>query len=320
MQNETVLAAMIARPDGPDKGLTSLGETLLNPNTLARTPGPFRQALRRQQMNNGGFAQKSNAEFLQEMAEDFNKSPGDLNEKGPFFGVDCKECRNKGTVAFVGQTEWGPEIRNRECACMRKRRYLRNARESGLSELLTRYTFDAWQCREAQQRGLCDMALRYAQCPEGWFMVSGKPGTGKTHICTALCGLLLEKGLEVRYMLWREVSRQAKAVVNEREAYEQIVEPLRRVRVLYIDDFLKTGKAVDRATGQGIATPPTSGDINLALDIINARYNNAKLLTILSTELESGSIMSMDEALGSRIVERTNGRYARLTGRNWRLA
>lgn len=240
------------------------------------------------------------------------------------YGVyDCPKCLNRGNFAFLGDDG---ELHFTECACMTKRDSLRHLKHSGLSELLTRYTLEAWQCREPWQKNLLDMAQRYAESPEGWFCLSGTPGTGKTHLCTALCGLLMERGFSMRYMLWKDISTKAKAVVNDDEAYQEIVKPLKSVRVLYIDDLFKTGKAINRVTGQREAMSPTTGDINLAFEILNARYCNSRLLTIISTEMSLGDILDIDEAVGSRIAERTRGYYQDLTPpdpkkqkRNWRL-
>lgn len=116
--------------------------------------------------------------------------------------------------------------------------------------------------------------------------------------------------MDTRYMLWRDVSVQAKAVVNDEEAYSKIVEPLKRVTVLYIDDLFKTGR------GQA----PTVGDVNLAFEILNARYNDSRKITIISTELPMEELLNIDEAVGGRIYERSKGNYLDFCGReNWRL-
>ena len=68
--------------------------------------------------------------------------------------------------------------------------------------------------------------------------------------------------------------------------------------MLYVDDFLKTRNGA----------LPTDGDINLAFEIINARYNNRALRTIFSGERGLNEIMELDEAMGSRIYQRC-GKY-----------
>ena len=98
---------------------------------------------------------------------------------------------------------------------MARRKSERNMARSGLTELLKRYTMENWEAREPWQKKLADMVHDYANNPSGWFLLSGTPGTGKTHLCTALCGILMERGMPARYMLWRDVSVRAKACVND---------------------------------------------------------------------------------------------------------
>ena len=111
-------------------------------------------------------------------------------------------------------------------------------------------------------------------------------------------------------MLWRDVSAKAKAVVNDAEEYGRIVDKLKTVSVLYIDDLFKVGKG----------EKPTVGDVNLAFEIINFRYADPAKVTVISSERTIGDILSIDEATGSRIYERTKDFYIPLTdAENWRM-
>lgn len=193
---------------------------------------------------------------------------------------------------------------------MVRRKNERRIRVSGLGEMLQRYTFDTWVSDAKWREKAKTVAVRYAENAVGWFVAAGAVGSGKSHLCTAICGRLMEQGMDTRYMLWRDVSVQAKAVVNDDEEYSRIVEPLKQVRVLYIDDLFKTGK------GQS----PTVGDVNLAFEILNARYNDSRKITIISTEKSIEQLLDIDEAVGSRIYERSKGYYLDFRGReNWRL-
>lgn len=228
-------------------------------------------------------------------------------EVGALEGYDCKECLNRG---YFHRVDEHGKIRTEDCKCMEIRRNKRIMEKSGLSDMLSRYTFANWKEREPWHKKAREMALRYAQERSGWFVMAGSVGAGKTHLCTALCGELMDGGVPVRYVLWRDLATRAKAVVNDDAEYQKIVAPLKKVKCLYIDDLFKTGKG----------EAPTVGDVNLAFEILNHRYNDAGKLTIISTERTVEQILGIDEAVGSRIYERAKEFYFPLSGkRNWRL-
>lgn len=252
--------------------------------------------------SSGTSSMISPLEYERQKAERINSMAGSLT------GYDCEACKNRGYFRRVD--DLGRPY-NQLCKCAKIRHSLELIRRSGMADLTERYTLERWKTPESWHRQAQQLALEYAQEPNGkWFFMAGPPGTGKSHLCTALCLELLRKGMETRYMLWRDTSVQAKACVNDAEAYKRLVDPLKQVQVLYIDDFLKTGKGIDA----------TTGDLNLAFEILNSRYADSKKLTVLSSERNIEQILSMDEAVGSRIYERTKGYYIPLTGaKNWRL-
>ena len=229
-------------------------------------------------------------------AEVYNAQLGSLGES------NCPLCRNRGYIA----AEEDGMFRLQECECMGKRRALRRIRRSGLADLLEEYTFEAYQTPRQWQAAALQKAKDYAVNGAGrWMYVCGKPGTGKTHLCTAVVGQLIAVGKEARYMLWREEAPQLKAMVNEREYYNRVMGELIRAPVLYIDDFLKG--CVSQA------------DVNLAFELLNARYNSRHTMTLLSSERTVEELLDMDEALGSRIYERAKGYTIKAEPENWRL-
>lgn len=200
------------------------------------------------------------------------------------------------------------EISVSECECAIKRRNALRIKRSGLADVMSRYTFEAYKTPDKQTAAIKAAALRYVAESRGeWFVIVGRPGSGKTHICTAIVGKLIEGGKNCKYMLWRDEVRELKALVNDNSAYRERMNLLKNVDVLYIDDFFK-GRTV------------SDGDLNVAFELLNARYN-ARKRTIISGERTIGAIMDIDEAIGSRIYERSKNGYCFETSpENWRLA
>lgn len=214
----------------------------------------------------------------------------------------CSRCHDTGVA--VREDELGQRF-GEVCDCARQRNNERRINISGLADAVGRYTFEAYQTPDAKLSRVKEIAQKYCKDTSGaWFFITGSPGSGKSHICVAVCGELL-KSTDVRYMMWREDAVKIKAAVTDREAYAAMVEPLKRVSVLYIDDLFK-GRVGD-------------ADINLAFEIINARYNDSRLKTIISSERTLPELMKLDEALGSRIYERARGYVVGAPGKNWRL-
>lgn len=251
-------------------------------------------------------------------AELLNAAVGSLDKQDGFY---CEICKNKGVFAYPTLTDMGySTVLFRECVCMKQRRSLRRLEKSGLKSLLKDYTFDSFKAYDPWQGLLLRAAKCYTVSPEGWFYIGGQVGSGKTHICTAICGELLSKGYGVVYMLWRDAAVQLKACVNDEQQYMKLISEYKNAEVLYIDDLFKAG----RDSRTGAASAPTPADINLAFEILNYRYNDSSKLTILSSEYSISDIITLDEALGSRIYERTKGGTAfavkRGRERNYRLS
>lgn len=216
-------------------------------------------------------------------------------------GIDCPVCGNTG---HTFRTDDKGQLYSRECECMAKRRSMKHIRQSGMADLFNRYTFEKYQGTDEKRTAIKDRAVKYANNDGGWWFIGGRSGSGKTHICTAICKKLVDRGIEVKYIVWRDFAREMKSIINEDE-YGERIEKLKKVTALYIDDFFK-GKV-------------TEADVNLAFELINGRYINSKLRTILSSELTIDEICNIDEAVGGRIKEKSKGYQGTAPDENWRL-
>lgn len=238
-------------------------------------------------------------------ADTYNASRGDLNDKGALGGVDCPECLNRGCIMTAVEVEPGQyETRVRECGCMTVRRNIRRLERSGLKDVTRLYTFRKYRTDEEWQRRLKQAAMSYVQAvragENGWLFVGGQSGCGKTHICTAAAIQLLKAQMDLRYVIWRDEVRKLKAVANQPE-YTQMLDELKQVRVLYIDDFFKAAR-----DGYG-RMKPTDADVGIAFELLNYRSNNKGLLTMISSELTLEEITDIDEATGGRIAQNAEG-------------
>ncbi len=181
--------------------------------------------------------------------------------------------------------------------------------KSGLNDLVTRYTFKNYQTIEKWQYDIKQSALRFVK-ESKWFYIGGQSGAGKTHICTAICSQMLKQGKTVRYMLWVTEIRNMKSTAND-EKYNEIFDSFAQADVLYIDDLFKVKKGIDL----------TASDIQRTYELINYRYNTNKM-TIISSEKSIAELIDIDEAIGGRIKEMSNGYILELgqdSNKNWRL-
>lgn len=216
------------------------------------------------------------------------------NKQGELTGYDCPICKNKGEIMVVkdGQKYYP------ECSCMQIRRCVENMQRSGLGELLNQKKFSNYICTEEWQKDVVNKAKRFIESNGNAFIFCGQSGIGKTHICTAISRALLNKGIPLKYMLWVDESKKIKQAIKDETKYAELVDELKNVQALYIDDFFKVSKK----------TVPSDADISLAIEIINYRYNLAqtskkRYVTIISTELSIKQLNDLDNALCGRLCE-----------------
>ena len=200
----------------------------------------------------------------------------------------------------------------RPCRCMALRGALGNMRRCGISaQTLDACTWACWQKLEAWQERAEGMGREYVRRVleepgfSGWFVAAGRPGCGKTKLCTTVLREILLGGRRGLYVSWRDFARQAKSAANDGERFRALVDPVKSVPVLYVDDLLKNHA--------------TSADMGLIFEVLNERYS-AERPTIISSELTIDTIVRGDEGIGSRIAERSKDFYLDLSrARNWRL-
>lgn len=248
----------------------------------------------------------TNEEWVQEKILTYNQTTGDLDKVD---GYNCEICKNKGHKMVIGADGYEAY---RPCKCQQIRATLRRARESGLGDVITEYTFDKFKTTEDWQQHIKRTAQEFCNDDTAkWFYIGGQVGSGKSHLCTAIAAHYIKKSCDVKYMVWAEEAKRLKALVND-VTYQELINSYKNVEVLYIDDFLKVK----------YGETPTAADINLAFEIVNHRLLEKDKITIISSEKMLDEIMEYDEATMSRIYQKT-GKYKISIGKdrykNYRL-
>ena len=240
-------------------------------------------------------------DYEQFKVDGLNNTVGDRDKAD---GYDCKLCKNKGFIAKVVENNGMYSHCFVDCKCVEIRNSIMRMKRSGLKDIIKDYTFDKFEDTEPWQKTLKSAAMEYAKDTEGWLFLGGQSGCGKTHLCTATCREFLLSGRSVQYMLWRDDVTKLKSAVTDSEEYTKLIDRYKNADVLYIDDLFKTGK-VDSGFQK-----PTGADINVAFEILNYRYNNPSLITIISSELSEDELLDIDEATGGRIYERAKKAFS----------
>ena len=218
------------------------------------------------------------------------KADNDKQGNLPYY--DCPVCKNKGKVFFINGNHTEAV---RDCECKAIRESYRRIAESGLQGEIKKHSFDNYICKYPFQKECKAKAEKFLSDDKGpFFYIGGQSGAGKTHLCTAISGRLLESGYALKYMKWpAEAAKIISLSANEdREKKEELLNKIKEAPALYIDDFLRSKS-------------PSQAEIRLAFEIIDYRYVN-ELKTIISSEKTLKDLFDNDEAIAGRIYERTN--------------
>ena len=183
------------------------------------------------------------------------------------------------------------------CECFENIRVLSNIRRSGLEKMIDKYKMDTFVCKIDWQKKIKENADRYiVKRSHDWFFIGGQVGSGKTHICVAICHELMKLGCELKYLSWRDYLNDLKSSFNRVDAnISDKQKEYKEIEVLFIDDLFKSG----------YEKKPTTWELEMLSELIDFRYKNG-LITIISSELSVPDIVDIDESIGSRIFEKTS--------------
>lgn len=252
--------------------------------------------------NTSNSAISSLDEFYNIAIRDYNKSQGNLDT------YNCPKCRNRGIFyKLVGEN-----VYQVECECLEIRKSIERLDRSGITEKMKENTFDTYIVTEKWQEVLKTRCMEFVdnfKLGDSIFL-SGQSGSGKTHLCTAICSNLVRK-YPLKYALWGDIVTKLQASIFKDDVYTQVSNELKTVDILYIDDLFKC-----------ISDKTAQSELKIAFKILNDRELGHKT-TIFSSELTINEISTLDEAVAGRIVKMVTKKnllqIAKNKDRNYRL-
>lgn len=219
----------------------------------------------------------------------------------------CNKCRD---MLFIIQDDGTAK----ECECRALRIAEEKLRASGVSEEFRKKTFDNFNYKKSNE--IMESYIKaksyfknfdtIRDSRENSIMFLGQVGSGKTHLAIAISNLLLDRGIGVIYMPYRDSITNLKQSIRDEENYQREINKYKNAQVLMVDDLLK-GKI-------------TESDINIMYEIINYRYFK-NLPIIITCEKTVNEIIEIDEAIGSRLFEMSKKYVAVMIGEklNYRI-
>nr|WGD89822.1 ATP-binding protein [Bacillus subtilis] len=194
-------------------------------------------------------------------------------------------------------SEW-KDTYSKQCECVRRKKIARLMSASGITEEFEKLLFgnfitdgkpdmikDAYECAVEYYKEFQKIKGER----QNSIALLGQPGSGKTHLLTAIMNnLIKKKSVHCMYFPYVEGMGDLKANFDNLEAKLDV---MRKVEVLFIDDLFKPINGQPRAT---------DWQVEQIQSVLNYRYLNHKPL-LISSELTIDEILDIDEALGSRI-------------------
>lgn len=228
------------------------------------------------------------------------EKPSSEEESKSLMNYKCDKCRD---MLFVIQDDGTAK----ECECRSLRIAEEKLKASGVSEEFRKKTFDNFNYeRSIEVMEAFMKAKSYSKNFEkirvtrkNSVMFIGQVGSGKTHLAIAISNVLLDKGIGVIYMPYRDSITNLKQSITDSENFQKEISKYKNAQVLLIDDLFKGAI--------------TKSDINIMYEIVNYRY--FKSLPIITTsEKTIDDLIEIDEAIGSRLYEMSRNYVAEMIG------
>jgi DNA replication protein DnaC len=220
-------------------------------------------------------------------------------EKAP-LGPTCPICKGAGFVhprLASGKPDYSRTV---PCRCTlrerEKEQQSRLRKYSGLeAKLLQKMTFENFDWKRVnlppeQRDNLKDayrLALDFAKSTEGWLVLIGETGCGKTHLAAAIANYRIKEGQPVKFVVVPDLLDHLRSTFSPDSpvTYDQLFEEVKNAPLLILDDF-----------GEQSTTPWAEEKL---YQVINYRYNT-QLATVITTRLATDE---MADPIVSRFLD-----------------
>lgn len=209
---------------------------------------------------------------------------------------ECPRCGGVGWVGRdvpVGHPDFGRAF---PCDCIAERLMARRLegllQQSNMADL-SRMTFEEFRVEAPGNspdqvrtlRAAHDTALAFAAAPEGWLLLHGSFGCGKTHLAAAIVNEVLSRGAPALFVVVPDLLDHLRATFSAgaEEAYDARFELVREAPLLVLDDLGTQAS--------------TAWAAEKMFQLLNHRYN-ARSPTVITTNRD---LDDLDDRLRSRL-------------------
>ena len=175
--------------------------------------------------------------------------------------------------------------------------------------MLTRFTFETFvfddQTISSKRKLSLENAYKacrdYAEQPEGWLILMGTHGAGKTHLAAAIANHCIAQGQVALFIVVPDLLDHLRAAYAPRSqvAYDERFNQVRNVPLLILDNL-----------GSQASTPWAKEKL---FQLINHRYN-AELPTVITT---AQSLEELDGRIRSRLADPRVSQVLMIEGPDW---
>ena len=201
----------------------------------------------------------------------------------------CPKCKGAGflrsNVPF-GHPNFGKPV---ACDCKeaeRKEKRRQQLRDMSNMDALRSHNFRTFNSRVPGVQEAFDAALAFAANPEGWLVLVGPNGCGKTHLAAAVANQSLDQGAVVLFEAVPDLLDHLRAAFapTANEVYDQLFSKMREAELLVLDDL-----------GSQQSSPWANEKL---FQLLNYRYNMGMPTVITSN---TRALQGADDRIRSRI-------------------